>query len=66
MKNKSAQALARLRAESLSPERRREIASIAGKASGVVRLRKSRVKKLIATRDFIERLEIESRSLTEK
>ena len=32
MKNKAAQALARLRAKSLTPERRREIARMGGKA----------------------------------
>lgn len=34
MKNKAAQAMARLRMKKLSPERRREIASKAGKAGG--------------------------------
>lgn len=44
MKNKAAQSLARLRAKSLTPERRSEIARKAAKASAVVRSAKAKVK----------------------
>lgn len=45
MKNKAAQALAKLRAESLTPERRKEIAQKAAKVSAAVRTAKAKARK---------------------
>lgn len=42
-KNKHAQALAKKRSKSLTPERRKEIASIAGKASVIARKSKKTI-----------------------
>ncbi len=45
MKNKAAQEMARLRSESLTPERRKEIAKKAAKVSAAVRTAKAKARK---------------------